>query len=319
MSQKNSQPKATAETAAEEQENQVETVEQAEEKKPAGGGKKKENAKPADGSIGEESNGEPELSPKEASAILEAILFCSEDAVSASRIRDVVPALKSMDLRKLVKSLNKAYEKSGRTFRIESVAGGFQLFTEPAYSEYIEKFYAKRQQNRLSKKALETLAIVAYKQPVTRTDIEEIRGVNADGVVRTLLMRGLITISGTAPTPGNPYLYKTTRTFLEYFGLKHIKDLPRLKELDEIVQADSELQEKIDIKILKEIAPESLGLDKAAESEDTNSASEAESTNGSDTEQHGTANSVEGETSGESDGREAGEDPNDNQSGGENE
>jgi segregation and condensation protein B len=113
----------------------------------------------------------------------------------------------------------------------------------------------------LSSKALETLAIIAYKQPVTRTEIEEIRGVNADGVLRTLLSRNLITIAGTADVPGNPYLYKTTRQFLEYFGLKDIKDLPRLKELDEIVAADTEIKERFGEAFLKEISPELLGLE----------------------------------------------------------
>ena len=315
MVRKNSKPADKTETAEQQSENHPETVETAE-APIAEQSDSKAKAKPEKTDDAE--NGHPELPPKEAAAVFEALLFSSEDAVPASRIRDAVPGLKSANLGKLAKNLNKAYEKGGRSFRIESVAGGFQLFTAPEYSDYIEKFYAKRQQNRLSKKALETLAIVAYKQPVTRTDIEEIRGVNADGVVRTLLMRGLITITGTAPTPGNPYLYKTTRTFLEYFGLKNIKDLPRLKELDELVEADSELQEKIDLTVLKEIAPESLGLDKAKdgnESEESNSESETESGNGSETEQQGTADSGDGEKSGESNGGQTAEDQKDNESG----
>ncbi|MCB0296903.1 MAG: SMC-Scp complex subunit ScpB, partial [Calditrichaeota bacterium] len=163
-------------------------------------------------------------------------------------------------IKKAVQALNEWYRESGRAFQVEEVAGGFQMFTLPQYAEYVERMYAKRQQNRLSPKALETLAIVAYKQPITRLEIEEIRGVNVDGVMKTLLSRNLITISGTASTPGNPFIYKTTRKFLEYFGLKSLKDLPRLKELDEIVEADSEIQEKFGEAFFKEIAPEILGM-----------------------------------------------------------
>ena len=123
-------------------------------------------------------------------------------------------------------------------------------------------------------KALETLAIIAYQQPVTRNDIEEIRGVNSDGVIKTLLTRKLITIAGTAKAPGVPYLYKTTDKFLEYFGLKNLKELPKLKELDEIVEADSEIEEKYGDHILKEVAPEVLGIHETDDEEEGREISE---------------------------------------------
>lgn len=197
---------------------------------------------------------------KTARGLLEALLFSSEEPLSPSRIRDVAPFFAGFNFQKAVKQLNAEYEKSGRSFRIKSIAGGYQLFTLPEYDEYLQKFYARRSQNRLTTKALETLAIIAYKQPITRVEIEDIRGVNTDGVMRTLLSRNLVAISGAAPTPGNPFLYKTTRAFLEYFGLKGIKDLPRLKELDEIVETDVEIKEKFGEAFLKDIAPEILGL-----------------------------------------------------------
>lgn len=195
-----------------------------------------------------------------ANAILEALLFSSEEPLSAAKMREVAPELQEIDIKKAVEALNTAYRENGRAFHIEMIAGGYQLYTLPEYAEFIEKLYAKRQQNRLSAKALETLSIVAYKQPITRLAIEEIRGVNVDGVMKTLLSRNLVTISGTADSPGNPFLYKTTKPFLEYFGLKNLKDLPRLKELDEIVEADSEIKEKFGEAFLKEIAPELLGI-----------------------------------------------------------
>ena len=207
-----------------------------------------------------ENNIPAEIPEFQAAAILEALLFSSEEPLAASRLREFAPELAATDIKKAVQALNEWYRESGRAFQVEEVAGGFQMFTLPQYAEYVERMYAKRQQNRLSPKALETLAIVAYKQPITRLEIEEIRGVNVDGVMKTLLSRNLITISGTASTPGNPFIYKTTRKFLEYFGLKSLKDLPRLKELDEIVEADSEIQEKFGEAFFKEIAPEILGM-----------------------------------------------------------
>ncbi len=204
--------------------------------------------------------------------LLEALLFASEEPLTAAKLREIAPELKEVDIRKTAQALNEEYEKSRRAFRIEVVANGYQMFTVPAYSTHIERLYAKRMQNRLSARALETLAIVAYKQPITRGEIEQIRGVNVDGVMRTLLSRQLITISGVAEQPGSPYLYKTTNKFLEYFGLKDLKELPKLKELDELVEADSDLKERFGEAFLQEITPELLGLQGKEEEEDQDEA-----------------------------------------------
>jgi len=188
--------------------------------------------------------------------IVEALLFSSDEPVKSSKIREIITDLSDKEVRKIVELLNESYENTGRAFRIHAIAGGYQIFTLSEFNIYVEKLFKNRHQSRLSLKALETLAIIAYQQPVTRNDIEEIRGVNSDGVIKTLLTRKLITIAGTAKAPGVPYLYKTTDKFLEYFGLKNLKELPKLKELDEIVEADSEIQEKYGDHILKEVAPE---------------------------------------------------------------
>lgn len=198
------------------------------------------------------------LSP---SHIFEALLFASDEPVSAARFREIAPELGGVDLKKLMDTLNAEYENTHRVFRIHQVAGGYQMFTLPEFADVLERLYARRQQNRLSAKALETLAIIAYKQPITRAEIEQIRGVNADGVLRTLLSKNLIAISGTAQGPGNPFLYTTSRQFLEYFGLKSLQDLPRLKELDEIVAADPEVKERFGEEFLKELEPAVLGLE----------------------------------------------------------
>lgn len=226
----------------------------------------------------EKTDVQSEITEKSAIEIVEVLLFSTEEPLNTAKMREVAPQLQNFDLRKMIESLNQRYRENGRTFEIQQVAGGYQMFTLPAYADIVERLYFKRQQNRLSVKALETLAIIAYKQPVTRLQIEEIRGVNVDGVIRTLLTRDLVTISGSADTPGNPFLYKTTKKFLEYFGLNSMKELPRLKELDEIVAADTEITEKFGEEFLKEIAPEILGMQdfEAAETkpEDANESAE---------------------------------------------
>ena len=200
--------------------------------------------------------------------ILEALLFSSDEPLKVPRIKEILDDLSDSDIREIVNELNSSYEATGRAFRINNISEGYQLLSLPDFNEYIQKLFVSRQQNKISAKALETLAIIAYKQPITRSDIEEIRGVNSDGVLRTLLTKKLITISGTAHSPGTPYLYKTTEKFLEYFGLTSIKDLPKLKELDEIVEADSEIQEKFGDHMLKEVSPEILGMQETYEEDD---------------------------------------------------
>jgi len=213
-------------------------------------------------------NNDLDLKRKSTAPIIEALLFSSDEPLKANKICEIVEGLKAGDIRNIIELLNHDYEKTGRSFRIHLIADGYQLFTSNEYAAYVEKLFRNRQQTRLSLKALETLAIIAYKQPTTRTEIEEIRGVNVDGVLKTLLTRKLITVAGTAHAPGTPYLYQTTAKFLEYFGLRNIKDLPKLKELDEIVEADSEIREKFGDHVLKEVAPEVLGIQQSNDEEE---------------------------------------------------
>ncbi|NOQ96755.1 MAG: SMC-Scp complex subunit ScpB [Calditrichae bacterium] len=172
--------------------------------------------------------------------ILESLLFTSEAPLTVSRIREIIPELKPKEIEEAVTNLNEQYQKGGRTFEIKEIAGGYQLFTLPAYADYIDKLFQARQKSRLTQKALETVAIIAYKQPLTKHEIEEIRGVNVDGVMKTLLSRNLVTISGRAKAPGSPFLYVTTKRFLDYFGLTGLEDLPKLKEIDELIDVEDE-------------------------------------------------------------------------------
>lgn len=161
---------------------------------------------------------------------IEALLFVSDKPVTLDQIREVLTTVPPLDLRRILLDLQKAYDADGRGMVIVEMAGGYQMLSSSAYAEYIRDFFKTRVKERLSRPALETLAIVAYKQPLSRLDVEMIRGVNSDGVVAHLLDKGLIKIVGRKDVPGRPYLYGTTKLFLEYFGLKALNDLPKLEE-----------------------------------------------------------------------------------------
>ena len=133
----------------------------------------------------------------------------------------------SKPLRRAIKELNEQYVTSDRSFRVEQVAGGYQLLTLPDFGEILKKAHQKEVDAKLSKAALETLAIIAYKQPILRADIEAIRGVACGETIRSLMEKHLVKIAGRAEIPGRPILYGTTKRFLELFGLNSLKDLPQ--------------------------------------------------------------------------------------------
>ena len=191
--------------------------------------------------------------------IIEALVFSSESPLPLTKIREIIPGLTPKQINSIIEYLNEQYRQGGRSYEIREIAGGYQMFTMPEFAAFVDKLFQEKQQSRLTQKALETLAIVAYKQPVTRHEIEEIRGVNVDGVMKTLMSRSLVTISGRAQAPGSPFLYKTTRKFLDYFGLKSLDDLPKLKEIDELIDVDDEDRPYHET-ILREIDISELGL-----------------------------------------------------------
>jgi segregation and condensation protein B len=163
--------------------------------------------------------------------ILEAVLFASDAPVESERLRDIVENATRDELSSIIESLNREYESGGRTFRIVEVAGGFQLETLSQYGTWIEKLYHTRPRQKLSRASLETLAIVAYRQPISKIEIDALRGVDSDASMRTLQNRDLIEVVGRGEMMGKPLLYGTTREFLRYFGLKDINDLPGADEL----------------------------------------------------------------------------------------
>ncbi|MEI6631971.1 MAG: SMC-Scp complex subunit ScpB [bacterium] len=169
-------------------------------------------------------------------AVIEALLFSSDRPISIEQIKNVLDSLEANEIRSIFEELNREYESLNRGMRIAEIAGGFQMITAPALAPFLKKLYKQRNIERLSKPALETLAIIAYKQPLTRADIESLRNVNIDGVMRSLLDKDLIRVTGRKKSPGRPKVYGTTRQFLEYFGLKSLEELPKIENFSTLAQ-----------------------------------------------------------------------------------
>ena len=165
-----------------------------------------------------------------AESVLEAVLFASDEPLSDSRLAGIVE-MGVKQIRQYIQSLNDKYQANKSAFRIEQIAGGYQMLTLSVYNPWLQKLLRVRSEGKLSPAALETLAIIAYKQPVIRADIEVIRGVAGGEVIRSLMSKGLVKIVGRAEVLGRPTLYGTTKKFLEIFGLNSLKDLPKVEEL----------------------------------------------------------------------------------------
>jgi segregation and condensation protein B len=163
--------------------------------------------------------------------IVEALLLSTHHPLTAGRLAELMELPGTKPVRRAIKSLNELYEQTDRSFRIEQVAGGYQILTLPKFGEHLKKLHQKEIDSKLTKAALETLAIIAYKQPILRADLEAIRGVACGETIRSLMEKHLVKIAGRAEIPGRPILYGTTRRFLELFGLNNLKDLPASENL----------------------------------------------------------------------------------------
>ena len=172
--------------------------------------------------------------------IIEALLFASPEPLSVARIKLIIQGVETEEVTQALESLKDEYAQESRSFQMVEIGGGYQLATKPDYSVFVGKLVESRTRQRLSKAAMETLAVVAYKQPVVRSTVEGIRGVNADGVLRTLMERDLIRIVGRGDGPGRPLLFGTTREFLLQFGMNKLSDLPGMKEIEELVGGKDE-------------------------------------------------------------------------------
>jgi segregation and condensation protein B len=181
--------------------------------------------------------------------LVEAILFAAQKPLALKDIKSILAQpqdleqnefarafkkTKEPEISKAIQELKADYAELKRSFQIQEVAGAFQLISQPEFAPWLKQLFTEHRSNRLSQPALETLAIIAYRQPITRADIEVVRGVAVDGVMQTLLERGLVTITGRAEVPGRPMLYGTTKLFLEHFGLNDLNEMPAVEELRKI-------------------------------------------------------------------------------------
>ena len=165
---------------------------------------------------------------------IEALLFATPEPLTQSQINGIFPG-EDVDLALVVDELNTEYENSEKLIHIKSIANGYQILTKPNCHLYIQRLYNKSRKVKLTQAALEALSVIAYKQPISKNDIEYIRGVNCDSVIKTLLEKDLVTIKGREESSGRALLYGTTQSFLESFGLNKLTDLPKLKELKELL------------------------------------------------------------------------------------
>lgn len=171
----------------------------------------------------------------------EAVLFAADAPVAAGRIAEVYaevtgePVPDEADVLAAIARLNDAYEAGDRTFRVAAWAGGFRLATVPSVAPYLKTLFRQEQQKRLSRSLLETLAIVGYRQPVTKPEVDFVRGVDSDYAFRRLMELGLVDVVGRSESLGRPLLYGTTQAFLDQFGLRSLEELPNLREIEEIL------------------------------------------------------------------------------------
>jgi len=216
--------------------------------------------------------------------VIEALIFSSDEPLSSSEIIKAIRGIDGEDIpitpediEKCVDDLNLKYNDS--SFKIIKVANGFLFATKHENAKYVGYLSSEKSRRRLSQAALETLAIIAYKQPVTKPELESIRGVNSDYILGSLLEKNLITITGRAETPGRPLLYSTTSEFLKYFGLNRLTDLPKPREIEEIMQDEDFIEQKR--KIMMNVIEENIE-NELSESKNENNSSGSPGINESD-------------------------------------
>ncbi|MFZ2325139.1 MAG: SMC-Scp complex subunit ScpB [Ignavibacteriaceae bacterium] len=209
------------------------------------------------------------------SSVIEALVFSSDEPISEGEIIRVIKGIdgeeteiSGNDIQNSVQELNSKYETNKNSFRIVKIANGYLFATSEENAKYVGYLSSEKTKRRLSQAALETLAIIAYKQPITKPELEQIRGVNSDYILNTLLEKNLITITGRAETIGRPLLYGTTSEFLKYFGLYNLSDLPKPREIEEIMKDEDFIEQKN--KIMMNLVEENLENELGSENESNN-------------------------------------------------
>lgn len=198
--------------------------------------------------------GEVNMEENNLKSAVEALIFASEKPITLEQIKKVLEIPDNDSINKIIEELKTEYIAQNRGIRVTEVAGGFQMITSNIFAPFLKKLFKNRYNDKLSKQALESLAIIAYKQPLTKVEIESLRNVNIDGVMKSLLEKNLIRICGRKKIPGRPYVFGTTREFLEHFGLKSLQDLPKIEDFTVLAQQKQEeniepiIQEDLEVK-----------------------------------------------------------------------
>ena len=215
--------------------------------------------------------------------IVEALLFASREPVDSKKIAKIIRkvskreeadqdlcSVKYTEIDEVIDKLNKGYDRKKSPYLIQERSTGWRIYTRIDYASYIRELFPDQKPTRLSAPALETLAIVAYRQPITKAAIEAVRGVNVDGVLQSLIERGLVSIAGRSDLPGKPFLYETSSNFLEHFGIKDVKDLPNSAELRSVDLPQPESEKENDEQLsLSEVAKDSQNESESTDNENT--------------------------------------------------
>ncbi len=215
--------------------------------------------------------------------IVEALIFASREPVDSKKIAKIIRkvskreeadqelcSVKYTEIDEVIEKLNKGYDRKKSPYQIQERSTGWRIYTRIDYASYIRELFPDQKPTRLSAPALETLAIVAYRQPITKAAIEAVRGVNVDGVLQSLIERGLVSIAGRSDLPGKPFLYKTSSNFLEHFGIKDVEDLPNSAELRSVDLPQPESEKENDEQLsLSEVAKDSQNESESTENENT--------------------------------------------------
>lgn len=215
--------------------------------------------------------------------IVEALLFASREPVDSKKIAKIIRkvskreeadqdlcSVKYTEIDEVIEKLNKVYDRKKSPYLIQERSTGWRIYTRIDYASYIRELFPDQKPTRLSAPALETLAIVAYRQPITKAAIEAVRGVNVDGVLQSLIERGLVSIAGRSDLPGKPFLYETSRNFLEHFGIKDVEDLPNSAELRSVDLLQPESEKENDEQLsLSEVTKDSQNESESTENENT--------------------------------------------------
>ncbi len=228
-----------------------------------------------------------------AKKIVEALIFASSKPLTPAEIRKVTKVLTTAQISQIVAELREEYQKGDRCFELIEVAGGYELSTKKEFAPWILKIELQKKARQATQSALETLAILAYKQPLTRAEIESLRGVDASGVLTTLMEKNFIKIVGKKEVPGRPFMYGTTEKFLEHFGLKTLKDLPSIDEIRNMVESSVKKEELLRTKKIVDIPQADAAENNKDEASAAGDLDAKESETAQDTQENGEKNEGE--------------------------